>query len=519
MNETHHKDANATVNSGRMDASQSPNYLERLKTWEGLPVTVGDLERILAAGRSMPEILDGIPGGKWWPALVLTIVNAADFASTILELPLSAYDRDKGILHIGRKKIRLHAHTANALESLRRYERDRLFPWPKDNRCRPYYMLYHDYQEVLHRAGLPPMQKRPLMKLRTLGERYPEILDCIDPTRPHQPVLGKPERNRKRKPKRRRPTNRHRVYLIADDSPDALKNYFAETYQPLKLINCSKRSIERYQGVIKGFSEFLGCDANLSHLTDDRVGQYSAWMAGRDYEPTTINTHLRHLLSLWRHAWKKRRVDELPRDVDFLKEPKHIPEAWSTEEMARLLEAARHADGEMFGIPANQWFGALLLVMYDTGARLGSLLLLRTDDFSLESGEVLLRAETQKQSADQYFRVHPETLEAVRAINPQLREFVWNYPQYNRNRMIIYRALDRILNAAGLPTTARDKFHKVRRTSATVLADQLGEHEASKHLGHSSIEVTRRYLDPSKIRRRVNAADVMVRPELRDKAG
>lgn len=499
-----------------MDSShpQYAEHLEKLKTWQGLPITVGDLERIIGAARTMTESLDGIPASRWWPAIVLCTVNTAATLTTLLDLPVEAWDRDKGTLKVGGRKIHLHAHTANALEAMRPYQRERLFPWPKDNRKPPYYMAYHDYQDLLHRAGLPPLQKRPLAKLRKMGERYPEVLDCIDPSRPFHPVQGKPQRNRRRNPKSRRPRAPFDMSFTEEDSPDTLKRYFAEVYEPVRLIGGSQRTTESYKTVITGLSMFLGCDAALHHLTDDRLGEYKGWMAKKGYSPATINNHLRHLLALWNHAWKKRRVDELPRDVEFVRVPKYLPEAWSCEEMGRILAAARRAEGEFLGVPAKLWWPAFLLTLYDSGLRVRAVLQLRTQDFNLETGELIARAETQKQLADQIFRVHDDTLKAVKATNPQFREFVFNHPNYNQNRTILYRSFDRILKVAGLPTTARDKFHKVRRTSASLLANALGGDEAAamKHLGHSSMQITLGYLDPRKITKTVGAADLLPRP-------
>ena len=50
-------------------------------------------------------------------------------------------------------------------------------------------------------------------------------------------------------------------------------------------------------------------------------------------------------------------------------------------------------------------------------------------------------------------------------------------------------------------------------TGATLLVAELGEEAASRHLGHSGLAVTRRYLDPSKIEKK-SAADVLPRPEI-----
>ncbi len=303
--------------------------------------------------------------------------------------------------------------------------------------------------------------------------------------------------------------------MIGDDSPNTLRNYFTSTYRPLKLIGCSHRTVNSYITVINGFSTFLACEANLHHLTDDFLGRYSAWMSEKEYEPTTINGHLRHLLALWRHAWKKRRVEERPRDVDFLPTYKRNPTAWTVEEMGRILTSARQAEGDFKGIPANLFWPALILTMYDTGLRLGAMMQLKATDLNLETGILIARAETQKQKADQVFRLRRQTVESLEAIDPPAREFLFGYPEYETNKRRIYRTLNEILERAGLPATDRDKFHKIRRTSATLLADAMGEEAAKEHLGHSSINITRGYLDLTKIRPRVNSAEAIPNPENR----
>jgi integrase len=71
----------------------------------------------------------------------------------------------------------------------------------------------------------------------------------------------------------------------------------------------------------------------------------------------------------------------------------------------------------------------------------------------------------------------------------------------------------RIVESAGLPAGRRDLFHKVRRTSATAVANKLGRAAAQDHLGHSAMSVTKVYLDPSKITR-VQVADILPRPKM-----
>lgn len=483
-----------------------------------LPITVGNLERILGAARSMPETLQGIPADRWWPALILAILDTGAYAPELLRLKPDAYDRDQGTLVVAGTRHALHAHTANALEGLRRYEREFLFPWPKDggNGAKNFFMLYHDYRQILHKAGLPAAQKKPLLRLRRMAQEAPEVLDCIDPYRPFFAVPGKPTQHRqgRRKPhKRKRPSYpTDAVYVIENDSPDTLKRYFHEVYQPLKLVNCSPKTLETYRGTIKKFSEFLACDATLHHLNDDDLEAFSAFVA-QSRSPSTVNKLKTHLCAIWRHAWKKRRVDEMPRDVEKLKVDKTLPDAWSQEEMARLLEAASQIQCQSRGMPGRLWWPALILTIYDTGLRVGAVVQLRSQDLDLGTGLLRVWAKTQKQRADQIFRLHDDTVAALRAIGPERRELIFNVPNWVAFKNTAYAQFNRILKAADLHGDGNDKFHKIRRTSATFLADASGIEEAKKHLGHASLSTTMRYLDFTKIRHQVYAADVMQRPE------
>ena len=78
--------------------------------------------------------------------------------------------------------------------------------------------------------------------------------------------------------------------------------------------------------------------------------------------------------------------------------------------------------------------------------------------------------------------------------------------------MALERRYRKILKRAGLPSGARDLFHKIRRTNATYTADSAGEEAAQKQLGHSHIGLTRKsYIDPRLLKRDQNA-DALPRP-------
>lgn len=75
------------------------------------------------------------------------------------------------------------------------------------------------------------------------------------------------------------------------------------------------------------------------------------------------------------------------------------------------------------------------------------------------------------------------------------------------------RSITAILEAAGLPSGPKGKFHKLRRTIATQLCDATDELTVMKFLAHSSLQVTRAYLDPRQIRK-PDAAELVRRPEV-----
>ena len=239
----------------------------------------------------------------------------------------------------------------------------------------------------------------------------------------------------------------------------------------------------------------------------------------RRASPATVNKHRAHLLALWRFARKKKRLSGDEPDIEKTKEYKRIPEAWSLDEFQRLLTAATKADGTIVGIPAGSWWLALLLLMYDTGLRISAVMQLPAN--AMTDGHLRVAAETQKQGAEQHFRLHEQTLAALTQMDGSRRtaaelakERLFPWPMDPGGDWRTLRgAYRKILKAAGLPHGPREMFHKLRRTSATLLAAELGEEAASKHLGHSGLNVTRRYLDPSKIEQK-SAVDALPRPKI-----
>lgn len=119
------------------------------------------------------------------------------------------------------------------------------------------------------------------------------------------------------------------------------------------------------------------------------------------------------------------------------------------------------------------------------------------------------RIANKKGRRDTVHRLHPSTLEVLNRISPKTG-LLFNWP-FHRDEL--WRRFSReILIPAGLPATRRDKFHRVRRTSYTMVAKAYGIAAASEHAAHKQ-DLSRFYLDTSLLERQ-NPLDALPRPKI-----
>ena len=312
--------------------------------------------------------------------------------------------------------------------------------------------------------------------------------------------------SKKRRRRFSEPQRHYRLQPFCEEQ--TLRHVFDSSYERQRLIDGSDVTPDKYRSTINRFSWFLAAEATVENFTDDSVIEFMAWSKAAGKSVGTINGYRTCLLALWRHAWRKRLVDELPRDVPRMKEPKRLPTAWTLSEFDRILRAAANRDGAVAGVQASLWWPALLLTLYDTGLRINAILHSRTDDVDLTAGTLLVPADHQKQNADQLFTLHEDTVRLIRESEPQSREMLFPWPHRERDLRSRYR---KILQAAGLPHGPKDLFHKLRRTSGTHLARATDRSTVQQHLGHSHPSVTARYIDP-RIVGQLPAANIMDRP-------
>jgi integrase len=288
----------------------------------------------------------------------------------------------------------------------------------------------------------------------------------------------------------------------------SLWRFLHEFYKPNRLVGRPECSTKSYEYALKRLYRHIGRSVSVSELTDELVTDHMQWILNSGLAVASANNSRLHLLALWRYAYKKKLIDTRP-DVEKLPEPKRLPKAWAVAEVGQILEACREQKGVISGIPAAKWWRAFILVLYDTGLRRRAATLLQRTDLDFTDGMLTVRPEDQKQNAEQQFRLSAETLAAIREIwLPERRLlFAWS-----RERKRIWIDYGEILKRAGLSCTNKDKFHKIRRTTATHIAATAGIAAACHHLGHSSEAMTKRYIDPRFTQTR-DGVDFLPRPK------
>ena len=160
----------------------------------------------------------------------------------------------------------------------------------------------------------------------------------------------------------------------------------------------------KYRRVVTRLGEFLQRAPQVADLNTETLLDFLAWLKeSRRQSPHTTNEARAKLVAIWNHAARHGLVSVFP-DLSKLPAPERLPVAWRVEDFQRLLKAAQSMPGRVCGIPAADWWTALLLLGWATGERRTALLSFRWGDFRGQT-RLVARAETRK-GRDQIGRAH-----------------------------------------------------------------------------------------------------------------
>jgi integrase len=299
---------------------------------------------------------------------------------------------------------------------------------------------------------------------------------------------------------------RHRIKPLPAAAEGTVREFFESTYRPERLTGATPDYVEECRRTLRLLFEFLGNrDPLLTELSSAMTSDFMAWLIARPSSKRTaqlitVNGHRARLFAIWRLAVERGRIAQDPQ-VKKLPVALDTPDAWSEEETTRIIHApfGIRWRRDIAGIPAADYFHAMLLVAYWTALRKGSLLKLRRDWVDLKTGWIAVGGSAMKNKRGKRLRLGSDAIAALERIWLPERELLFPWPHDPTH---LGNAIRRIITAAEVSPSAmrgRTLLHKMRRTVATITTVKRGLATACELLGHSGTEVTKRYVDPSKV--------------------
>lgn len=281
----------------------------------------------------------------------------------------------------------------------------------------------------------------------------------------------------------------------------SLIDFFRDYYRPNRLLGKSENTNRLYLLSIDSFGKTVGTVAKLEHLTDANVARHMQRVVDAGRSPSTANKDRAQLCAMWRYSVKIKLLEHWP-TINPMTEPQRTPRAWLPDEVAKLFGAIDKQEGYFGNVPRSLWWHTLVLVLLDTGERISAIRNARWDWFSGEWFTVPAEARKGKRR-DRTYRVSPMTLGylmAIQQVSPEC-PFPWQYSD-----LYLWRLFGDLLKSAGLPSARGDKFHRIRKTTASVI--HAAGMDAQDVLDHANRKTTLRYLDPRYVRTQ-QACDVL----------
>jgi integrase/recombinase XerD len=253
--------------------------------------------------------------------------------------------------------------------------------------------------------------------------------------------------------------------------------------------NCRPGTLESNQTSIRLFLKFMQNQQGIIHLdqvTRQIIEAFVEHEQDRGLKPMSVSGRLRSIHAFLGFLVEREVVQpNVLRKKLRVKVPEALPRAIDPEDIKTLLAVISHVRDR-----------AMFLMLLRTGMRIGELLTLRIPEISLKEKKVLIY-EAQKTRIGRVVYFSDDGKEALSSwlkMRDPSREFVF-YAQ-GRNHLGYAgarRRFEKHIETAGLSAKGYT-IHCLRHTFASELLNAGMRLECLQHLlGHTSLEVTRRY--------------------------
>lgn len=266
----------------------------------------------------------------------------------------------------------------------------------------------------------------------------------------------------------------------------------------------------------------------LSDVSLPHVDGAMAWQIGRGRSKDTADKLRRCVMAIWNRAAEMGYCDPPGKAKRRHRPTLRVPTAWTIEQFGRILWGAEQLPGRVGPFAAGQWMSALLWNVYNTGWRINGTMQVQPAWVDLDARSIRIEPDVQKDDEGQQASLMPETVAALAPLvaHARTQRYAgifddWTYDR-SATRPWEWRTLTdrlkRCIVTAGLAeeiadVSRRDLWHKIRRTFATQIYIATGSiEEVRRMLGHSSINVSYRYIDFSQVER-TSQADLLPSPK------
>lgn len=226
---------------------------------------------------------------------------------------------------------------------------------------------------------------------------------------------------------------------------------------------------------IEKFQQWMGSMIDLSEIASKDANAWIADLLESGRSPYTVDSYRRSLLTVWREAYREHLTDESPVRLRSVRKPRKIVEAYTQAEINKLLVAASHLKGwHKDGVPAKDYWAAIILLAYYTGLRRGDLWLLRRSQLRGN----MIRIVQSKTGHPVPCSIPLPAMEAIEKLQ-DTGDFVMPWP-YVRDQF--GRRFKKLRIAAGVK---RGTFKWIRRAAGSY-AEREQPGAGARLLGHKS---------------------------------
>jgi integrase/recombinase XerD len=265
-------------------------------------------------------------------------------------------------------------------------------------------------------------------------------------------------------------------------------SYVKDYLSDQKRRNCRPGTLRSSFGTLALFLSYLKDRGHtgIETITREDLSSYIEAEQDRGMKPKTVSTRLRHLYAFLRYLEDRGVVhpDIMKRKLR-VKVPEGLPRAMDPEDVRHLLS--------LIDKPRDR---AMILVLLRTGMRIGELLATRVSEVDLRDKRILIM-EAQKTRIGRVVYLSEDACRALR-VWLKMRDPEKSLLFYGQGRPSLSYTAVRVMFAknlqmAGLRSRGYS-LHCLRHTCASELLNAGMRLECLQQLlGHSSIEMTRRY--------------------------